>query len=303
MAKVRICRAVESNVGVRRAYKKQLVKLQHDFSDFILNELFLNLDSDNALAMDSALTPNDNIKELLKAIKTKKLRSSRQNESLILYIESLIGRKRNQWIELLKSASSDIVFRFVRKSVASTTNAQKSALLAAGIKSNMLKERWTVPIVGKQYISPDVARVMPEFVKNNVELITKIGESDVSRIAQVITKGLTEGMNYNELRNELKQTNGFDSARADRVALDQINKINQQVQILNAQSLGCTHARWKHVPGQYTSRKSHIAMDGQPFKLNEGLLDPEVGQKVLPGMLPYCRCVSRLILPDEVINE
>ena len=108
-------------------------------------------------------------------------------------------------------------------------------------------------------------------------------------------------MDYNALRAELMSTNGFDGARAERVALDQINKINQQVQILNAQSIGCTQARWKHVPGQYTSRKTHMAMDGKTFNLNEGLYDESVQRNVIPGQLPYCRCVSRLILPKEVI--
>ena len=51
--KVRLCRAVESNVGERRAYKKQLLKIQDDFSKFVLNEIFVELQQQNILALDS----------------------------------------------------------------------------------------------------------------------------------------------------------------------------------------------------------------------------------------------------------
>ena len=42
--KVRLCRAVESNVGERRAYKKQLVRIQRDFQAYVLGEIFVELD-------------------------------------------------------------------------------------------------------------------------------------------------------------------------------------------------------------------------------------------------------------------
>lgn len=301
MAKVRICRAVESNVGERRAYKKQLVKLQRDFNTFVLNEIFLALESQNALTVDSKLSPDDRQKEILKALKGKTLKG--KATALFEWIYDFVGRNLKRWLDLLADASRGVVDRFVKKAMASTSNAQKAALKAAGVKPSIFTDRWTVSVVGKQTVSPEAARLMPDFIKQNVSLITKIGESDVSRIADTLIKGLEEGMDYNKLRSELMATSGFDGARADRVALDQINKINQQVQILNAQSLGCTHARWKHVPGQYTSRLSHMKMDGREFNLAEGMYDETVGYNVIPGQLPYCRCVSRLLIPNEVLND
>ena len=125
----------------------------------------------------------------------------------------------------------------------------------------------------------------------------------MERIGEVVIKGLDEGLDYDALRRELKATRGFDADRANRVALDQINKINQQVQAANAASIGITQAIWKHVPGQYTSRKSHIEMDGKTFDLHEGLFDPEVGYKVHCGELPFCRCTARLIIPREIATE
>ena len=282
--KVRLCRAVESNVGERRAYKKQLVRVQKDFQAYVLNEIFQELERQNALTTDAKLPTVPNLKEL----KRKTLKLLRRGVEFERFLQDLIAKNSKRWLDALRQVSGSVAERFVKKAMASSTNAQKAALIAAGVKPSLIKERWSVPVVGRQYLSPNAASAMPSMIKENVELITHIGENDITRITEVLTKGLQEGMDYNALRQELNATNGFDGARADRVALDQINKINQQVQIMNAQSLGCTHARWKHVPGQYTSRRTHMALDGQEFDLNEGLYDESVQRNVIPGQLPYC---------------
>lgn len=282
--KVRLCRAVESNVGERRAYKKQLVRVQKDFQAYVLNEIFQELERQNALTTDAKLPKVPNLNEL----KRKTLKLLRRGVDFEQFLQGLIAKNSKRWLDALRQVSGSVAERFVKKAMTSSTNAQKAALMAAGVKPSLIKERWSVPVVGRQYISPNAASAMPAMIKENVELISHIGENDITRITEVLTKGLQEGMDYNALRQELNATNGFDGARADRVALDQINKINQQVQIMNAQSLGCTHARWKHVPGQYTSRKTHMAFDGQEFDLNEGLYDNSVGRNVIPGQLPYC---------------
>lgn len=282
--KVRLCRAVESNVGERRAYKKQLVRIQRDFQAYVLGEIFVELERQNALTYDARL-PNS---EDLKNIKNKTLKLLRRGVEFAKFLQDIITKNLKRWLDALRQISTGVAERFVKKAMSSSSNAQKAALIAAGVKPSLIKEAWTVPVVGKQYLSPEAASAMPAMIKENVGLITHIGENDITRITEVLTKGLQEGMDYDALRRELNATNGFDGARADRVALDQINKINQQVQIMNAKSLGCTQARWKHVPGQYTSRKTHMAMDGKTFDLNVGLFDEAVGRNVIPGQLPYC---------------
>lgn len=282
--KVRLCRAVESNVGERRAYKKQLVRIQRDFQSYVLGEIFVELERQNALTFDAKLPSSQDLKNL----KRKTLKLLRRGSDFGTFLQDIIAKNLKRWLDALRQVSTGVAERFVKKAMSSSTHAQKAALIAAGVRPSLLKEAWTVPVVGKQYISPEAASAMPAMVRENVELITHIGENDVTRITEVLTQGLQEGMDYDALRRELNSTNGFDGARAERVALDQINKINQQVQIMNAKSLGCTHARWKHVPGQYTSRKTHMAMDGKEFNLNEGLYDESVKYNVIPGQLPYC---------------
>lgn len=298
----KLVRAIESNVGERRRYKKQLVQIQREFQTFILNQIYLELDrmndlTDDIVAMDAELGPSDQERARLQRIRKMMLKRHLDMSDIMA---DIVGRNINKWLKKLSDASVKVAQSFVNKTVTSTTRAQRSALTTAGVSPGLMEQMWNVPVVGRQQVSATVANAMPEMIRDNVRLITKIGERDVQRVSEVLTNGLTNGLNYNELRKQLRQTEGFDSARADRVALDQINKINQQVQIMNAQSLGCTHGRWKHVPGAFTSRKTHIAMDGKEFDLAVGMYDPAVNRNVKPGELPYCRCVFNLVLPKEL---
>ena len=62
--KVRLCRAVESNVGERRAYKKQLVRIQRDFQAYVLGEIFIELERQNALTYDARLPNSEDLKNI-----------------------------------------------------------------------------------------------------------------------------------------------------------------------------------------------------------------------------------------------
>lgn len=109
-------------------------------------------------------------------------------------------------------------------------------------------------------------------------------------------------MSYRELESTLAASQGFSAARAARVALDQSVKVSQAIQRENAKALGITEAIWVHVPGQYSSRPTHIAMNGKRFELSAGLWDEDVGMMVVPGQLPYCRCSLRTVLPPELLK-
>jgi SPP1 gp7 family putative phage head morphogenesis protein len=167
----------------------------------------------------------------------------------------------------------------------------------------LVKQRWSVPIVGRQYVAPQTLNVVQAAIRDNVNLIKKISANDVNRISDVLIKGLSEGKNESDLRQELALTDGFDKKRIERVVIDQTNKLNNAVQTANANSLGITEAIWVHVAGQYTSRPSHVKMNGQKFDINKGLYDPEVGYNVKCGELPFCRCTMRLIFKPDQVDE
>ena len=187
---------------------------------------------------------------------------------------------------------------FVRATAQNVTASQRRALLRAGISPQLLKEKWSIPIVKNRYISPNAAKALPKLVDDMTGLITKMQADDLARVRETITRGILEGQNIGEIERTLLASKGFTEARAKRVALDQSIKTNQGIQRANAQSLGLSRGIWVHVPGKYSSRETHIAMNGHDFDLSLGMYDDAVGATVLPGELPYCRCTFRLNVTD-----
>ncbi len=304
--KPRTCRAVEANIGVRNKYAKTLKNIELEFQYFVLKQILVALDEQSVLAQDSVFDPkNQQDKEKLKQVKKKTLQSWLKSapEQLKSRIDSIISVNLVDWLSLLTVATSKVATNFVKSIVVSTSNAQKKALIAARFNQGLIAENWTVPIVKNQYVSPEAMNLVEEQIKQNVALITKISTDDVNRISDVITQGLINGNNENELREALRNTKGFNDGRIERVVLDQTNKLNTAVQTANALSLGVTEAIWKHVAGEHSSRPTHEEMDGKKFNITEGIYDRAVGYNVKCGELPFCRCQMRLLFKREQTNE
>lgn len=298
--KRRVARAIEANQGVRRAYQRALVKLHRQFSAYVAAEMWAALQ--RGPAMDASPFDNPLLRELTKALRRKVDAASIPGgaaEALrIITTRNLLG-----WIDKLRRVAAPLVTRHLMRLVRSTTAAQMAALLAAGMRKSVIEERWTAPTVGRQHISPEAARVIPDLIQQNVGLITKIGQEDVERISAAMAEGVERGLDYGQIRATLRDTQGFDDARANRVCMDQVNKAHEQINMANARAVGVTEGVWVHVPGQYSSRATHIDMDGRTFPLGEGMMDPAVGHRVFPGSEPFCRCIFRMVIPREYLDE
>ena len=81
------------------------------------------------------------------------------------------------------------------------------------------------------------------------------------------------------------------------IAKDQVQKVTQQMAMSNAKAYGATKGEWIHIPGEKSSRITHIHFDGQTFDLDKGLYDEDVGEYVLPGQLIYCMCTQEFLFP------
>lgn len=99
------------------------------------------------------------------------------------------------------------------------------------------------------------------------------------------------------LSSELERIGNYGRDKAELTARDQLSRLTQQMAIANAKEAGVRKARWIHLPGQYSSRKTHIKFNGQTFNLDDGLFDSDVGRLVKPGELKYCACQFRIIPP------
>ena len=148
-------------------------------------------------------------------------------------------------------------------------------------------------------------QLISEIVAENVGMIQSIPQQYLRGIQKVTTGVFKRGGDRATLTKYLEKVlkcvvdkeNKKIRHRAVLIARDQTNKATQQFAVANAQALGATKGRWIHVPGKYSSRKTHIEMNGKIFPLSDGLYDKDVHRNVKPGELIYCNCQFEVLMP------
>ena len=277
MTKLRTARAVAGNQGVQREFARRLNAVLRK----VLREALADMRKDAeavGLAQDAA------------------------GDAVSGYLADRFAERMARWMIKAGEEAEKVSRWFCAQMYRTTTSAQKKALEAAGMSEKAIDIRWKVPLLKRQYISPTAAKRLAKDIADNTGLITKMASQDLARLQAMMSESAGRNVNFDDIEKLLESSQGFDTERAKRVALDQTNKLNQQIQRDNAEDLGITKCIWVHMPGQYTSRQTHKKFDGQVFDTKTGLYDSDVGRNVLPGELPYCRCVARMVLPEGLYD-
>lgn len=136
-----------------------------------------------------------------------------------------------------------------------------------------------------------------EFSRQNVQAIKKIPQFLASHAQAAIVASYKNGRDFAYLSDRLEKMGDLTEDMARLTARDQLNRLTQQMAIQNAKAYGVTKARWIHVPGFYSSRRTHIKFNGKVFNLDEGLYDSDAKMTVKPGQLKYCNCTLQIVAP------
>lgn len=139
--------------------------------------------------------------------------------------------------------------------------------------------------------------IISALTAENVQAVKAIPMKLAARAQAAISEAYERGGDMAFLVKRLRRVEEESNVSAELTARDQMNRITQEMAIVNARAAGVRKARWIHVPGMYSSRRTHIAFDRKEFNLEEGLYDSEVGRNVKPGELKYCNCQFRIIAP------
>ena len=304
MTRLKTARSQEANVGIRTKFRKKLVQFSKQFSRMVMEDIFLHLANEGALAEDESffkrLEPDK--RKLIEGLRKKVLQSWRRNpEAFKEDIENFVDRSLPRWTVNANNAARLVSLWLARSIAADATASQRRAYIAAGLPPDYIEMRFNVPVV-RTYMSQRASEIFPFLVESATELITKMSVKDVHKLQELLIKSFLEGHDVSKVRSLLLTMDGFNEDRAKNVALDQTNKITQGILMANDEALGIEEGVWIHNPGQYSSRQTHKLMNGQRFDLKKGIYDKDVKQYVLPCMLPYCRCGYRAIIPFEKLG-
>lgn len=304
--KPKTARVVEPNPGRRKAFEKRVDRLMRQFQEAVFIEILESLSSQGLLAQDASLTnPADpSERRKLTALKLKILRTMRQNpEAVRDSISRFVAKNLARWMGEVSKQGRQICEWYVKNVAYDISASQAASLKAAGVAPELIKKRWSVPTVRRRFMSPEAEKQIATMVEESTSLITKVAADDLVRIQETVTQGFIDGADTKALESSLSVTEGFSKERVQRVVLDQTNKVNNGIQRANCSSLGIKEGIWIHVPGQYSSRESHIEMNGRKFDLAVGCYDRAYGDYVQCGELPYCRCGFRSVLPLDLLGK
>ena len=225
----RVSRGIGANAGIIRAYTKAIQAISTDFRAFVANEILNFLENKHALTADSLRPLNSEERKKNRVLKQKLLNEfAKRNPDLLKSdLDKFISNNMALWSELLSTASVNRVTKYINQMAFMTSEAQRRAFLSAKVTKGLVNKACTVPTIKKRFISDNALKILPDLIKDNVNLITKLNIEDVNRISETIYNGLMNGENFNQLRDVLKATQGFTDKRASTVAQDQTNKITQ----------------------------------------------------------------------------
>lgn len=161
-----------------------------------------------------------------------------------------------------------------------------------------------IPGTGKgMWLSQEAERELQRICIQATIHASRLAYPLIRDIVPNVVDWVRNGYNPDLIMEAILNNPNIPQERANGVLLQITLMVNNAIQRINMLSLGFTAAEWFHVPGEFTSRDTHIKFNGRVFDLQVGLFDTDVMRNVFPGELWWCRCVMRGIIPQNMITS
>jgi SPP1 gp7 family putative phage head morphogenesis protein len=173
----------------------------------------------------------------------------------------------------------------------------------------MRKQRGYVQRVTKipPAYAPGRQDILERFRRENVSLITRMGEDQLSQVGDILRRAQSTGSRWEDIAPEIQGRLGVGKSRAKLIARDQTNKFNSSAQQATQREAGITSYRWStskdsavrgRPGGVYAkSKEDHWALEGKIFSWSEPPLIPGTSERAHPGERIQCRCVAIPVVP------
>lgn len=277
--KPKVLPPVRPNVGIELAYRKKLDALIAEMHKSLLYWLRAGYKANEPeMAMDAPPGPD--------AGGYEPQPPPRRRQSPAAAMRDRMRRLSRQWQANFDKGAPELAKYFA------TATAQRSDATLKGI---LKKAGFTVEFK----LTRAANDVLQATIAENVALIKSIASQHLTQVEGAVMRSVQTGRDLASLSDELEHQYGVTRRRAKFIALDQSNKATANIVRVRQVDLGITTAVWLHSGGGKTKRPSHVkaSRDRQEYDVREGWLDPDVGEKILPGQLPGCRCVARAVVP------
>jgi uncharacterized protein with gpF-like domain len=193
---------------------------------------------------------------------------------------------RRRWQSRFDIASQRLAKHY-GKTIAKRSDAQLQAIL----------KRAGIAVEFK--MTPAMTDILNATISQQVGLIKSIGAEHLAQVEGLVMRSVQQGGDLATLTRELQKRYGVTKKRAALIARSQNSMATASMTRARQQELGMTEAVWLHSHAGKEPRETHIANSGKTYNVAEGWYDPDprVRERIWPGQLINCRCVSKPIVP------
>ncbi len=144
-------------------------------------------------------------------------------------------------------------------------------------------------------VEPGIKPKLEEFAARNVDLIKTVPDRYFDRIRLDVEEAFETGMHPDTLSELFQERDGMAERDADRIARDQIGKLNGQLNQERQERLGVEKYAWRTMNDERV-RDEHAEREGEIFEWDD---PPEDGH---PGEAIECRCYPEPIF-DDILED
>lgn len=152
------------------------------------------------------------------------------------------------------------------------------------------------------------------FVSDNVRLIKKIEEQHLADVQNIIFRGARRGATDNAIAAEIRERTGISERNAKRIARDQVQKLNGELEQSRQQEIGVTRYIWKTsldervrgskkgtVFGADSAATQHARLHNTVQRWDKPpVVNEKTGETGHPGEPIECRCRAEPVLDDLI---
>lgn len=281
------------NVGIKRWYIKELLKLVDKLTDSVLKEispLFREYKDQITFSQDASVQSQPSISSQAR-IRLNALRKEyekRFNKQGTILAKKML-KKTNRYS---KTAFWSSIQAMVNKEAGQSTFTMSGSI-----------------------ISPEKEEAVKALLFDNVSYITSIQSEYFKQITGAVSRSIQAGLGITHIEKELMKYKGMTKRRARNIAEDQTRKAYNSINLRNMQETGVQEAEWLHSGGSQSPRNYHKTrwdgksglngdkpngLNGYIFRIDRGAPAEDGNGYIYPGQEPYCHCRMRPIIKFEV---
>lgn len=259
VAKPKILRAIQPNVGIEMAYRRALTKMIEKMHDSVIYWITARYKANEPVIAADAVPATELQREVRK-----------------------LARRWQKQFNVLAAELAE----YFALDVSERTDANLRAILKRG------------GMTVKMFKMTDAQRdVLKATIQQNVSLIRSIPQQYLTSVEGTVMRSVQSGRDLEMMTKELTNHFGVTKRRAAFIARDQNNKATSALQRSRQIELGITEAVWVHSSAGKKPRPTHVNMNGKRYDVTKGMWDEAEGEYVFPGQLINCRCVAKSVIP------